>query len=220
MLKRVAAVAALSLLPLVAAPAPAQAAGTCNISVPSKVSITKPYRTITATYSSGCRTSADWAWWDVVHPRQGPWHDFMFTGRSKETIDWYDSDPRGTYTVRADEAWDHNYRKMKQNSPKMTVKLGSKVGISTSRSGTYVTVRGTATRYTPNAERFRSWSGATVTLRSKSCSSCSWKKVKTTRTNSAGKVSIRTKASSKRYWKITTLDSSNTWGKTSSTLRR
>lgn len=220
MLKRVAAVAALSLLPLAASPAPAQAAGTCNISVPSKVSITKPYRTITATYSSGCRKNADWAWWDVVHPSQGPTDIFDFEGRSKQSIDWYDWNPRGRYTVRAQGAWDDDFRKMKQNSPKMTVRLGSKLGISTSRSGSYVTVRGTATRYTPSAERFRPWSGARVSLYSKSCSSCSWKRVKATKTNSTGKVSVRTKASTKRYWKIATSDSSNTWGKTSATLRR
>lgn len=220
MLKRFAAVAALSLLPLAAAPAPAQAAPSCTISVPSKVSITKPYRTITATYSSGCRTYADEAWWDVVHPTQGPMDFFDYEGRSKQSIDWYDWNPRGRYTVRAQGAWDDDFRKLKQNSPKMTVKLGSKTGISTSRSGTYVTVKGTATRYSPNAERFRPWSGATVTLHSKSCSSCSWKRVKTVKTNSAGKVSIKTKASAKRYWRITTSDSSNTWGKTSSTLRR
>lgn len=220
MLKRVAAVAALSLLPVAAAPAPAQAAGTCTISVPSTVSVTKPYRTITATYSSGCRKYADEAWWDVVHPRQGPVDFFDFEGTSKQTIDWYDWNPRGTYTVRAAGAWDDDFTKMTQNSPKMTVKLGSKLGISTSRSGSYVTVRGTATRYTPTWERFRSWSGASVSLYSKSCSSCSWKRVTTTKTNSTGKVTVKTKASSARYWKITTASSSNTWGKTSATLRR
>ncbi len=198
---------------------PAQAAGTCNISVPSKVSITKPNRTITATYSSGCRTNADWAWWDVVHPRHGSMEIFDFEGRSKQSVDWYDWNPRGTYTVRAQGAWDDDFRKMKQNSPKMTVRLGSKQGISTSRSGSYVTVRGTSTRYTPSAEKFRPWSGAKVSLCSKFCS-CPWKRVKTTKTNSAGKVTIKTKASSKRYWRITTANSSNTWGKTSATLRR
>lgn len=158
MLKRLAAVAALSLVPTVAVVAPADAARSCNVTVPSKVWVTSPYKAITAKFSSGCLNYADFAVWDVMHPTQG-WEDSIYydgaDGRSRQVMDWYDWSPVGTYTVRADDAWDDNYDYMSQNSPKMTVKLGSRMSVSSSRAGRYVTVKGTATRYKPWNEAYR-----------------------------------------------------------------
>lgn len=220
MLKRIAAAAAVSLIPLSATAAPAQAAYSCSVSVPSTVSITSPYRTITGTFSEGCRRYADWADWSVVHPTQGPWDVFFYDGQRTEQLDWYDWSPLGTYTVRPESAYDHNFRPMKQNSRKMTVRLGSKTAASSSRSGRYVTVKATATRYSPNAQKYRAWPGAKVSLRQKSCSSCSWKWVKSAKTDSKGRASVKAYASTSRYWQIATVDSSTTWGKASNTLRR
>ena len=67
MLTRLAALAAVSLVPLAVA-APAQAAGSCSISVPSKVSVSSPTRDITATFSAGCSKYAVDAWWGVMTP--------------------------------------------------------------------------------------------------------------------------------------------------------
>lgn len=220
MLKRIAAAAALSLLPLSVAAAPAQAAGSCGISVPSKVSITQPYRTITGTYSEGCRRYADWADWDVVHPRHGVEDFFTYDGQRTERLDWYDWSPLGTYTVRPEGAYDDNFRRITQNTRTMTVRVGSRTAASSSRSGRYVTVKATATRYSPSAERYRAWSGAKVSLRQKSCASCSWKWVTSGKTNSTGRVSLKAYASTARYWQIVTADTSTTWGRASSTLRR
>ncbi len=219
MLKRIAAVAVVSLVPLTVASAPADAAGSCGVSVPSKVSVYSPYRTVTASFSKGC-SNAESAWWSVVHPTQGPFEVFDYEGRYSQSAEWYDWNPTGTYSVRPGGAYDHNWNGMTQNSPKMTVKLGSRMSGSSSRAGRYVTVKGTATRYSPYAGTYRAWSGAKVSLRQKSCSSCSWKWVKSGTTNRYGRVSIKTYASTSRYWQIATTDSSTTWGKASSTLRR
>lgn len=223
MLKRVAAAAVISLVPLTVASAPADAARSCGISVPSKVSVYSPYRTVTGRYSDGCRWYADWADWDVVHSTQG-WQDW-FTydradGRTSESLDWYDWNPTGTYTVRAAGAFDRWGNDMTQNSPKMVVKVASKTAGSSYRSGRYVTVKGTATRYSPYAGTYRAWSGAKVSLRQKSCSACSWRWVKSGTTNRYGRVSIKAYASTSRYWQIATVDTSSTWGRASSTLRR
>lgn len=221
MLKRVAAVAVLSLIPAVVTAAPAQAAYSCGISVPSKVSVMSPYRTITAKFSQGCRNYAESAWWDIVHPSQGYAGSFHYDGSSTtDSTDWYDSDSLGTYRVRANGAYDYRWNEMTQNSPKMTVKLGSRMSASSSRKGRYVTVKAKATRYSPYAGTYRSWAGRKVVLRQKTCSSCSWKWVRSGTTNRYGQVNLKGYASTTRYWQVATLDSSNTWGRTSSTLRR
>ncbi len=223
MLKRLAAVAALSLIPTVAVVAPADAARSCNVTVPKKVAVTSPYKAITAKYSSGCKNYADYAYWDVMHRTHGFENILIYDstdGRSSEVMDWYDWSPKGTYTVRAEDAWDHNYNFMTQNSPKMTVKLGSKVTSSSSRSGKYVTMKGTVTRYRPSASGYRTWSGAKVSLQRKSCSSCSWKTIKTGTTNRYGKVSLKTYAKNTRYWRLNVKETSVAWGRAGTTLKR
>ena len=86
--------------------------------------------------------------------------------------------------------------------------------------GKYVTLKATASRYSPNADAFRAWKGKPVTLSYKKCSSCGWQILKTRTTNSDGKVPYKVYASKARYWRVQTSDSSNTWGRTSATLRR
>lgn len=153
-------------------------------------------------------------------PDAGLGRELSFRRVPTDSIDWYDWNPTGTYAIRRDGAWDYNWDDMTQNSTKMTVKLGSRMSASSARSGKYVTVKGTATRYSPSAERYRGWAGTKVTLRQKSCSSCSWKTVKTVKTDRNGRVALKVNTRSKRYWQLSTKDSSNTWGRTSSTLKR
>lgn len=223
MLKRVAAAAALSLVPVAVTAVPAQAAYSCSVSTPSKVSITSPYKAITAKFSSGCLRYADWASWSVIHPTQGSFEYLYFDGStSSDTMDWYDWNPMGTYTVRPEGAYDYNYNAMTQNSRKMTVKLGARQSISTSRSGRYVTVKGTSTRYsrTSYPSGFRAWPGTKVALRQKTCSSCSWKWVKSGTTDRYGRATFKAYASTTRYWQLATVDSSTTWGRASTSARR
>lgn len=220
MLKRVAAAAVISLLPLTVASAPADAAGSCGVSVPSKVSVTSPYRTITATYSAGCAKYAEWADWSVVHPTQGSFDWLSYDGQSRQTMDWYDWNPTGTYTVRPEDARDANWGHVTQNTRTMSVRLGSRTAASSSRSGRYVTVKATTTRYSPYAAKYRGWSGAKVSLRQKTCSTCSWTWVRSGTTDRNGRVSLKTYASTSRSWQIATVDTSSTWGKASGTLKR
>ena len=222
MFKRALAVIAASLLPLTVVAAPsAQAASSCNISVPSKVAISSHYREIKGTFSAGCRYGAEYAFWSVIHPTQGAMDGFWFDpGMTSETLDWYDWNPKGVYTVRGDGAYDLDYDPMAQNSPKMTVKLGSRLYVGTSRSGSVVTISGSASRYSTYYGTFRPWSGKSVTLQSKSCSSCSWKYVTSASTNRYGKVTIKRSASTARYWRLRTTDDSTTFGHTSATSKR
>ncbi|MFJ6132728.1 YggN family protein [Janibacter terrae] len=220
MLKRIAAAAALSLVPTVMVAAPSQAAYSCSVTTPTKVSVTSQYRAVTAKFSSGCLQYTDWGWWSVMHPTQGVTEMVEFDGGSSDTIDWYDWNPVGTYTVRPEGAYDDNFNDVNQNTRTMTVRLGSRTAASSSRSGRYVTVRATATRYSTSAGTYRAWSGAKVSLRQKSCSSCSWKWVRSGTTDRYGRVSLKAYASTTRYWQIATVDTSNTWGKASTTLKR
>ena len=223
MLKRAAAAAALSLVPIAVTAVPAQAAYSCGVTVPSKVSVTSTYRAVTAKFSQGCLWYAEVASWDVIHSTQGGQEYIYYEGvSSSQSMDWYHWNPVGSYTVKPQGAYDHDWDPMTQNTTKMTVKLGARQTISTSRAGGYVTVKGTATRYSPNSypSGFRAWSGTKVTLRQKTCSSCSWKWVKSGTTDRYGRVTLKAYASTARYWQLATADTSTTWGRASSSAKR
>jgi hypothetical protein len=219
--KRALAVAAASLLPLSLLAAPsAQAAPSCNISTPSKVAITQPYRAIKATFSSGCLSYAETASWDLMHPRYGYTGSFWFDGGSTDVYDFYDWEPVGVYSVRPDGAYDYDWDELAQNTRTMTIKYGSRQYISSSRSGSTVTIAGTTTRYSPRAGTYAALSGQRVYLQSQACSTCAWKPVTSTTTNRYGKVTFKRTSSTARYWRLKTVDSSNTFGRTSATSRR
>lgn len=195
--------------------------GGCSISVPSKVRVNAPYERITGNLQSDCANSmTDYASWDVYHPREGWTSIFIFDGSSADDWDWYSWDGLGTFEVRAGSAWDSGYNDLPQNSGTVSVKLASRLALATSRSGSYVTLKATATRYSTSADKYRAWAGTTVRLYYRNRSSDPWIKIAARTTNSDGKVSYKWRKSNTRTYKAVTVDSSNTFGRTSSTSRR
>lgn len=219
MLTRLAALAAVSLVPLAVA-APAQAAGSCSISVPSKVSVSSPTRDLTATFSAGCSKYAVDAWWGVMTPA-GEYADmFHFDGARTDTIEWYDVNRTGTFRVQADEAYDEAHELVPQNSTSMSVRFASRTAVTSARSGSTVSVTATTSRYAWSASAFRPWAGAKATLESRKCSTCAWTPVKTGTTSTKGVVTLTAYASTARSWRVVTADTPSTWGKVSSTTTR
>lgn len=221
MLKRIAAAAAISLVPVGLAAAPAHAYGSCNISAPSKVAIVAPYRAVTTSLGSSCYYSDTmYSSWDLYHSTRG-WQDIViFDGTDTDYVDLYDWDPVGTYTFRPSMAVDWDYNNVDQNTRTMVVRLGSRLSAARSRSGKYVTVSGTATRYAPKDSRYGRWANASVVLRQKSCASCAWKTVRTGTTNRYGKVSFKVYSPKASYWQLSTKDTGTTWGKVAGTMYR
>lgn len=224
MITRLAAVAAISLVPATVATAPASAtdlaARSCSISVPSKVTLSSPTRDLTATFSAGCTKYAVDAWWGVMTPA-GEYADmFHFDGARTDTIQWYAVNRAGTFKVKADEAYDEVHDLVPQNSTSMSIRYGSRATVTSARSGKTVTVTATATRYSWAKETFRPWAGAQATLESRTCSTCAWTPVKTGTTGSTGVVALKATASTARSWRVVTADTSSTWGRVSSTTTR
>ena len=194
MLKRIAAAAAISLVPVGLAAAPAHAYGSCNISAPSKVAIVAPYRAVTTSLGSSCYYSDTmYASWDLYHSTRGLQDIVIFDGTDTDYVDLYDWDPVGTYTFRPSMALDWDYNNVDQNTRTMVVRLGSRHG---------------------------RWANASVVLRQKSCASCAWKTVRTGTTNRYGKVSFKAYSPKASYWQLSTKDTGTTWGKVAGTMYR
>lgn len=208
----------------VAPAVPAQSAGTCTISVPSTVAINAPYQEYKVNFSGTCtwRAGSSGAW-KAVHPTQGL-QDFYLYDRSStyprtQYAGVYDFEALGKRAVRPAGAYDGNFNSLTQNTTAMTVKLGSRNKLTTSRSGSYVTLRSKVTRYSVNAEAHRAWSGATVKFYSKNADG-SWTLRKTASSNTYGNTSTRLWAPKATTWKAVTSATSTTWGRTSATSLR
>ena len=214
----------LGLALLVPAAAPASAAGSCSVTVPSKIALSSPFKEVKVQFSAGCQTNRAWAWWDVVHPTKGPvnYLDYDYETATSRTgsMDVYDWDPLGTWNVRPQGAYDGNFEPMVQNTTKTVVKLHSRVGLSSSRSGKYVTLTAKPTAYSPKYETYRPWSSATVKFYYRTSATGSWKLGATRTSNSSGVASARLYASTVREFRVVTTETSGRWGRTSSVIRR
>jgi hypothetical protein len=209
--------------PLLAAPA--QAADNCKVSVPSKISITSPYKEVTVKFSGSC-TSDGWAAWDVVHPTQGLVNMLLFDSDSylnsstSQKMAVYDWDPRGTWNVRPEGAWRNStFDELQQNTISTKVKVGTRVSLSSSRSGSYVTLVAKPTYYSPSASAFRASKSTTVSFYSQR-SDGTWKLRKTAASNSKGVATVKISAGTTQRWKATVAEGSGRWGATSKVVSR
>ncbi len=202
---------------------PAQAIpGGCSVVVPSKLTVNAPYKRFTAHLASDCAASGkDYASWDVEHAYYGPDDIFIFdTGQSSAVWTFYDWGHLGKYYVRPSAAYDVDDNDLPQNTATTTVRLGSRLSLTTARQGKLVTLRSTASRYTPSAERFRPWTSTPVRLYYRANTAAAWRYFRTVRTNKSGQIATRFNQTRVRYYQARTADTSNTWGRASFAKRR
>lgn len=204
--------------------APAQAAGECSVSLPTKISITSPYKEVKVSFSGECVWDDGYGAWSVTHPTEGIVDYLIFDASDyaypqTQYMGIYDWEPRGTWNTRGEGAWDSSYNSLMQNERTTSVRLGSRNSLSGARSGNYVTLTAKATRYLPSQGAYRNWSGATTKFYSQK-SDGTWRYLKTVTTDSYGKATAKVYASTTRKFKAVTSSTSSTWGRTSSAITR
>lgn len=206
--------------------------GHCSASAPSRVVIEARLTRITARLGADCvRDGIYYAAWDHVHRYYGPHDSFVFkesdTGEMPLTtsIVFGDSFPMGAWDLEGELANGRRpdgrtvWNAVRQKDVPMVVRLGSRLSLTSSRSGSQVTLRAEARRYTPEHHRFAYWKGKSVALQYKG-STGSWKTFKTVSTGSTGALTYRFRVSSKRSYRAVAADQSSTWGSTSNMVAR
>lgn len=206
--------------------------GHCSVSAPARVVIEARLTRVTARLGADCvRDRVYRAEWDNVHRYHGPYDRLVFkqtaTGEVPLTAsivlgDYY---PMGTWDLEGAQASGFRpggqvvWHTVRQNDVPMEVRLGSRVSLTSSRSGNQVTLRAAARRYTPEYHRYAYWKGKSVALQYRT-STGSWKTFKTARTSSTGVLTHRFTVSGKRSYRAVTADQSNSWGSTSNLVAR
>jgi hypothetical protein len=167
---------------------PKPTAGGCSLSVPSRVAIVSPFRSITVRLMPNCAAAGTIsATWDGIHPTQGPQEFLWFDESATEYWDLYDWDALGRWTWRPSGAHDGNYDDVAQNTAYSDIKIGSWAGLTATRSGQRVTLNASVARYATSYDRYIPWAGAAGQLQYRIKGTSTWRALAGVRTNSAGK---------------------------------
>jgi hypothetical protein len=198
----------------------AQAAGTCSVVVPSKVSIDRPYKKITAYRGSNC-TSAGvvYASWEGYHSATGFQDMLIFDGTSYDYWDVYDWDLKpGLVTWRPSTAYDASYNDVPQVTAYSDVRAGSAAKISATRVGSTVTLKTAALYYYAPWSAYRGWPGAKIQLQYRNSSTGTCYYLKNVYTSSAGTASYTFNYSKARYYRAMVAGNTTIWNSSSSQI--
>ena len=160
----------------------------------------------------------DYEW--ALMPSRGDWYNCLgyvsYDGLWNTLYSdayWSPAYPLGTY---------HSYPTANARLPEATttfyIKEGSKVSLSASRSGRYVTLTAKPTYYRVAAGGWRPWAGHWVAIQEKVGGT--WKTVKYAAASQAGALSVRVYSLAAANWRARDSATGTIWGATSATVRR
>ena len=206
-------------LPPHAASTSGTAAGTCNLSVPSRVAIGKPYLALQGKVTGNCTTPNSLAAWNLYHPSYGAIDGLLFDNQTAQQWDVYDNYPIGVMTWKGIGAWDGANATLTQNAPVSTVKLAAGAWISSSRTADVVTLKGTSLLYSVSTNKyFKRPAGGVFQFRE--IGSTTWQTLKSVYTNKYGEVTLAYRFSKTRDYRFALYSTSISWDLGSATTRR
>lgn len=210
---------------LVSIASPAQAAGTCSLIVPTRVSVGSPYQAVAARLWANCAANNyDWAAWEAYHPTTGYEGSVIF--ETPQTTDYWDLYatyvPLGRYQWHPAGAYagpDGGYESLYQYTYYTDVRLASWGKVTAARSGTKVTLQSTIYRYYSNTydPRYIRWAGARGQIQY--WNGTAWQGLKEVYSNSYGVYTWSYYTGTYRAYRLVTYSTSQIWNHTSATVR-
>lgn len=147
----------------------AQAACRTTIGLPAKIAVTRPYQEIKVPLHTSC-TTISWADADLYGPSgYDTFLDWDPASNGKLAYldvygSAYDVTTAGAYHTRNAIAYDRDYNRLPISDAVTTIKLGSRVGLSATRSNGYANIRFSTWRYYTRYERFQTGGGEQVSV--------------------------------------------------------
>lgn len=196
-------------------------APTCDVLVPSRVRVNAPVERVPAPLAPGCAAlDTVYATWNIEHVTDGFAEVLVYEQTSTDTWSVYDDEPTGTYLVLPKGARAADLDDVPQNTTRSVVRRDSRVTLSGSRSGRYVTLRARLTRYVPRADGFRAWGKRAVTVSYRTCRTCAWHRLSTRTTDRDGRTTFRFRAAKVREYQVRAAGTSRIWAPRPDRLRR
>lgn len=196
-------------------------APTCDVLVRSRVRVNAPVERIPARLAAGCAAlDTVYATWNIEHATGRFAEVLVYEQTSTDTWTLYDDEPTGTYLVLPKGARAGDLDDVPQNTTRSVVRRDSRVALSGSRSGRYVTLRARLTRYVPRADGFRAWRKRAVTVSYRTCPTCAWHRLGTRTTDRNGRTTYRFRAAKVREYRVRAAGTSRVWAPRPDRLRR
>jgi hypothetical protein len=196
-------------------------APTCDVQVRSRVRVNASVERIPARLATGCAAlDTVYATWNVEHETDGFAEVLVYEQTSTDTWTLYDDEPTGTYLVLPKGARAGDLDDVPQNSTRSIVRRDSRVALSGSRSGRYVTLKARLTRYDPRADGFRAWRKRAVTFSYRQCPTCAWHPLSTRSTDLNGRTTYRFRAAKVREYRVRAAGTARIWAPRPDRLRR
>lgn len=196
-------------------------APTCDVLVSSQVRVNAPVERIPARLAAGCAAlDTVYATWNIEHATDGFAEVLVYEQTSTDTWTLYDDEPTGTYLVLPKGARAGDLDDVPQNSTRSVVRRDSRVALSGSRSGRYVTLEARLTRYVPGADGFRAWRKRAVTVSYRTCPTCAWQRLGARTTDRTGRTTYRFRAAKVRDYRVRAAGTSRVWAPRPDRLRR
>jgi hypothetical protein len=196
----------------------ASALGTCSVVAPTKVVLDRPLVEVSYRLAGDCAVAgAVYAAWDVVHPSDGVAGGLTFDGTSTDTWDLYDWRGPARYAVRPWSALDVDTTPLTQNTATATVKLGSRLTATTTRSAGRLAFNAYATTYSPTTGGWYRRSGVNVSVMHRATGATAWTWVKAATTGSAGRVTLSVVAQDGAY-RLMVKETDSVWASYSATV--
>lgn len=169
----------------------AAAAGACSVVAPTKVVLDRAVVEVPYRLAGNCALAgAVYASWDVVHPADGVVGGLTFDGTTTTTWDLHDWMGPTRYTVRPWSAVDAVATLIPQNSALTTVKLGSRLTASASRTAGRLTLTASASTYSPTLSGWYQRPRVNVSVMHLPPGAATWTWVKAAATSSTGRVAL------------------------------
>ncbi|MDE9367309.1 hypothetical protein PZ938_16940 [Luteipulveratus sp. YIM 133132] len=204
--------------------------GSCSLVVPSTARVVNDWQSIPVRVTGGCAISDTpiAAWY--VGSYDAP-SDFIFFGDFSDsgevygsrtsTWDVFDNTQLGRRTWQDDFAFTGDQTaQYTQNNPVTTVKVGSWAALSTTRSGSKVTINTRVSRYSTAYHKPIAWAGATGTIQFRAAGTSTWKGLKYATANSAGTYSYSYINSAKGDYRVVYNTTPYIWDATSASSTR
>ncbi|MGL5928637.1 MAG: hypothetical protein ACRCY8_06860 [Dermatophilaceae bacterium] len=199
--------------------APATAAADCTLSVTSRVAISRPYLELPVRAAGACTQPDGLAFWELVHPTQGPDNGVFFEGSPSSTFEVYSFSAIGTMRWTPGLAYDGTGSELDQNTTYTTVKLAAGAWISSARTGDVVTLRGTSLLYSVDNDVFFKRSAGGV-FQYRDIGTTQWKTLKSVWTTSSGTATMSYRYSKQRDYRFALYSTPISWDVGSATTRR
>ncbi|MFL6062234.1 MAG: hypothetical protein ACJ72E_13450 [Marmoricola sp.] len=190
---------------------------TCTVLLPSVVRVGRDQTPVGARLAPDCAAaSVQQPSWDVYRVA-GPFvESLQFDGTTRDSFSFFARRyATGTYFARpTDSAHNAGSDSIRQNTPRVDVRLDSRLVLRTHRDGRKVTLTSTLTRYFPHRRTFGAfgaWTKRPITFSFRTCGTCAWHRLAVRRTDRHGDVVVRLRTAKVRGYRVTAGGTTVVW---------